>query len=254
MKIDRAIQDGPVINVSNLTKKFNNFVAVDHISFSVAKGEIFGFLGANGAGKTTAMRMLCGLSHPSEGGGFVAGYDIAKQQEAIKKNIGYMSQKFSLYNDLKVWENIRLFAGIYGVPSRQISTKTDELLNRLGFIAEKNTLVKDLPLGWKQKLAFSVAIVHEPQLVFLDEPTGGVDPVTRRQFWELIYEAVERGITIFVTTHYMDEAEYCDRISIMVDGRIEALDVPRELKKQMNAESMDEVFRKLARKAQRKAD
>lgn len=244
----------PVIKVVDLTKRFGDFTAVDHISFEVRKGEIFGFLGANGAGKTTAMRMLCGLSHPTEGRGTVAGFDIAKQQEAIKKNIGYMSQKFSLYNDLKVWENIRLFAGIYGMKPKQIATKTDALLTRLGFMAEKNTLVEKLPLGWKQKLAFSVAIFHEPQIVFLDEPTGGVDPITRRQFWELIYEAVEQGITVFVTTHYMDEAEYCDRVSIMVDGRIEALDSPRELKKQMNARSMDEVFRQLARKAQRSAD
>lgn len=244
----------PVIKVVDLTKRFGDFTAVDHISFEVRKGEIFGFLGANGAGKTTAMRMLCGLSHPTEGHGTVAGFDIARQQEAVKKNIGYMSQKFSLYNDLKVWENIRLFAGIYGMKPKQIAAKTDALLNRLGFMAEKNTFVEKLPLGWKQKLAFSVAIFHEPQIVFLDEPTGGVDPITRRQFWELIYEAVEQGITVFVTTHYMDEAEYCDRVSIMVDGRIEALDSPRELKRQMNARSMDEVFRQLARKAQRSAD
>lgn len=246
--------DTPVIKVEGLTKRFGEFTAVDHISFDVHKGEIFGFLGANGAGKTTAMRMLCGLSYPTEGHGTVAGFDIAKQQEAIKKNIGYMSQKFSLYNDLKVWENIRLFAGIYGMKPKQIATKTDALLERLGFMDEKNTFVEKLPLGWKQKLAFSVAIFHEPQIVFLDEPTGGVDPITRRQFWELIYEAVEQGITVFVTTHYMDEAEYCDRVSIMVDGRIEALDSPRELKRQMNANSMDEVFRHLARKAQRSAD
>lgn len=243
-----------VIKVENLTKRFGDFTAVDHISFEVRKGEIFGFLGANGAGKTTAMRMLCGLSRPTEGHGTVAGFDIARQQEQIKKNIGYMSQKFSLYNDLRVWENIRLFAGIYGMRPKQIAAKTDELLNRLGFMAEKNTFVEKLPLGWKQKLAFSVAIFHEPQIVFLDEPTGGVDPITRRQFWELIYEAVEQGITVFVTTHYMDEAEYCDRVSIMVDGRIEALDSPRELKKRMEARSMDEVFRQLAHKAQRSAD
>ncbi|MEG1762712.1 MAG: ABC transporter ATP-binding protein, partial [Bacteroidales bacterium] len=205
-------------------------------------------------GKTTAMRMLCGLSYPTFGGGTVAGFDICHQQEKIKKNIGYMSQKFSLYGDLTVKENIRLYAGIYGLRTDEINKKTDILLNRLGFMSEKNTLVEALPLGWKQKLAFSVAIFHEPKIVFLDEPTGGVDPLTRRQFWELIYEAVERGITIFVTTHYMDEAEYCNRVCMMVDGRIDALDSPRNLKKQFSASSMDEVFRQLARKAQRKGD
>ncbi len=228
-----------VIEVDSLTKTFGTFTAVDHISFSVSKGEIFGFLGANGAGKTTAMRMLCGLSKPSSGKGLVAGYDIAKQPEKVKARIGYMSQKFSMYEDLKVCENIRLFSGIYGIPEKQIALRTDKMLNKLGFEKEKNVLVKDLPLGWKQKLAFSVAIIHEPSIVFLDEPTGGVDPVTRRQFWELIYEAADRGITAFVTTHYMDEAEYCDRVSIMVDGRIEALDTPKNLKNQMNAETMD---------------
>ncbi|NLG17523.1 MAG: ABC transporter ATP-binding protein [Fibrobacter sp.] len=241
-----------VIEADTLTKTFGTFTAVDHISFSVSKGEIFGFLGANGAGKTTAMRMLCGLSKPSSGKGLVAGYDIAKQPEKVKARIGYMSQKFSMYEDLKVWENIRLFSGIYGIPEKQIALRTDKMLNDLGFEKEKNVLVKDLPLGWKQKLAFSVAIIHEPSIVFLDEPTGGVDPVTRRQFWELIYEAADRGITAFVTTHYMDEAEYCDRVSIMVDGRIEALDTPKNLKNQMNAETMDEVFFLLARKAKRK--
>jgi ABC-2 type transport system ATP-binding protein len=238
-----------VIETQNLTKCFGTFTAVDHINFSVFPGEIFGFLGANGAGKTTAMRMLCGLSKPTSGTGFVAGYDIEKQSEMVKKNIGYMSQKFSLYEDLKVWENIRLFAGIYGIDSKLISRKTDETLGKIGLSKEKNTLVKELPLGWKQKLAFSVAIFHEPKIVFLDEPTGGVDPITRRQFWEMIYEAAERSVTIFVTTHYMDEAEYCNRVSIMVDGRIDALDKPSELRAQFQAENMDGVFRKLARKA-----
>lgn len=240
-----------VIHTENLTKKFGSFTAVDHISFNVGKGEIFGFLGANGAGKTTAMRMLCGLSHPTSGKGSVAGFDIYRQSELVKKNIGYMSQKFSLYEDLKVWENMRLFGGIYGMKSKRIEVKTTEILNELGFEAERNTLVKDLPLGWKQKLAFSVSIFHEPKIVFLDEPTGGVDPVTRRQFWELIYQAADRGITVFVTTHYMDEAEYCHRVSIMVGGRIDALDTPHNLKKQFNACNMDEVFQQLARKATR---
>lgn len=243
-----------VIEVDNLCKRFGTFTAVDHISFQVNRGEIFGFLGANGAGKTTAMRMLCGLSKPTSGSGRVAGFDLFTQSEEIKKNIGYMSQKFSLYEDLKVWENIRLFAGIYGMKEREIANKTDELLERLGFTAERETLVKSLPLGWKQKLAFSVSIFHEPKIVFLDEPTGGVDPATRRQFWELIYQAADRGITVFVTTHYMDEAEYCDRVSIMVDGRIEALDTPRELKEKFHAQTMDDVFQQLARKAVRKAD
>lgn len=231
-----------VIEVDNLCKRFGTFTAVDHISFQVNRGEIFGFLGVNGAGKTTAMRMLCGLSKPTSGSGRVAGFDLFTQSEEIKKNIGYMSQKFSLYEDLKVWENIRLFAGIYGMKEREIANKTDELLERLGFTAERETLVKSLPLGWKQKLAFSVSIFHEPKIVFLDEPTGGVDPATRRQFWELIYQAADRGITVFVTTHYMDEAEYCDRVSIMVDGRIEALDTPRELKEKFHAQTMDDVF------------
>ena len=240
-----------VIIAEGLTKCFGIFTAVDHISFSVKKGEIFGFLGANGAGKTTAMRMLCGLSIPTEGKAVVAGFDVETQSEEIKKNIGYMSQKFSLYEDLKVWENIRLFAGIYGVPEKEIAPKTDALLRRLGFEKEKNTLVKLLPLGWKQKLAFSVAIFHGPKIVFLDEPTGGVDPMVRRQFWNMIYEAAERGITVFVTTHYMDEAEYCDRISIMVDGRIEAMDTPKNLKDEFGVGSMDEVFYLLARTAKR---
>ena len=242
------------IKVENLTKQFGEFTAVDHISFQVEKGEVFGFLGANGAGKTTAMRMLCGLSRPTSGTGTVAGFDVTTQPELIKKNIGYMSQKFSLYEDLKVWENIRLFAGIYGMKSKDIDRKTDELLSSLGFMEERNTLVKSLPLGWKQKLAFSVSIFHEPHIVFLDEPTGGVDPKTRRQFWELIYQAADRGITVFVTTHYMDEAEYCNRGSIMVDGKIEALDTPTKLKQQFNVPDMDGVFRQLARKATRKAD
>lgn len=240
-----------VIDVVDLTKKFGNFTAVDHISFDVRRGEIFGFLGANGAGKTTAMQMLCGISKPTSGKGKVAGYDILKENEKIKRNIGYMSQKFSLYEDLKVWENIRLFGGIYGLTNKEISNKTEELLHRLNFESERNTLVKSLPLGWKQKLAFSVAIFHTPQIVFLDEPTGGVDPAMRRQFWEMIYEAADAGITIFVTTHYMDEAEYCNRVSIMVDGRIDALDTPENLKKIHNAKNMDEVFRQLARKAKR---
>ena len=243
--------ENKVIYTENLTKRFGNFTAVDHISFEVSKGEIFGFLGANGAGKTTAMRMLCGLSKPTSGKGFVAGYDIAKQSEMIKKNIGYMSQKFSLYEDLKVWENIRLFAGIYGISGKIIAQKTDETLRKIGLFNERNTFVKDLPLGWKQRLAFSIAIFHEPAIVFLDEPTGGVDPITRRQFWESIYEAAARGITIFVTTHYMDEAEYCSRVSIMVDGRIDALDTPANLRQQFEVENMDGVFHKLARKATR---
>ena len=240
-----------VIEVEGLTKRFGTFTAVDHISFSVRPGEIFGFLGANGAGKTTAMRMLCGLSKPTSGTGRVAGFDIAAQPEQVKRHIGYMSQKFSLYEDLKVWENLRLFGGIYGLKERDIARKTDEMLRELGFEAERNTLVSALPLGWKQKLAFSVSIFHEPRVVFLDEPTGGVDPVTRRRFWELIYRAANRGITVFVTTHYMDEAEYCDRVSIMVDGRIEALDSPKNLRAQYRAESMDEVFQQLARRATR---
>lgn len=243
-----------VIQTDQLTKKFGTFTAVDHISFEVSRGEIFGFLGANGAGKTTAMRMLCGLSKPTSGKGMVAGYDIYRQAEEVKKHIGYMSQKFSLYEDLKVWENIRLFAGIYGMKDKEIALKTDEVLQRLGFTAEKDTLVSQLPLGWKQKLAFSVAIFHNPKIVFLDEPTGGVDPATRRQFWEMIYQAADNGITIFVTTHYMDEAEYCNRVSIMVDGRIEALDTPHNLKQQFHSSDMEGVFQQLARKATRNAD
>ena len=246
--------ENKVIYTENLTKKFGDFTAVDNISFSVEQSEIFGFLGANGAGKTTAMRMLCGLSRPTSGKGSVAGFDIYKESEKVKRNIGYMSQKFSLYEDLKVWENLRLFGGIYGMKKQEIVSKTDRMLAVLGFEAERNTLVKSLPLGWKQKLSFSVSIFHNPKVVFLDEPTGGVDPVTRRQFWELIYQAAEKGITVFVTTHYMDEAEYCDRVSIMVDGKIEALDTPANLKQQFHASSMDDVFQQLARKATRKAD
>lgn len=247
-------KDEYVIEVDKLTKRFGNFTAVDHISFKVHRGEIFGFLGANGAGKTTAMRMLTGLSHPTGGTARVAGFDVATRTEDVKKNIGYMSQKFSLYEDLKVWENIRLFAGIYGMAEDEIARKTDELLERIGLSAERDTLVKSLPLGWKQKLAFSVSIFHEPKIVFLDEPTGGVDPATRRQFWELIYQAADRGITVFVTTHFMDEAEYCDRISIMVDGVIRALDTPDELKRQFKVATMDDVFQQLAREAVRTAD
>ncbi len=240
-----------VIEVQNLTKRFGNFTAVDAISFDVYRGEIFGFLGANGAGKTTAMQMLCGISMPTEGAGRVAGFDIIRENEKIKREIGYMSQRFSLYEDLKVWENIRLFAGIYGLSRREISLKTDELLRNLNFEEHRDTLVAELPAGWKQKLAFSISIFHEPQIVFLDEPTGAVDPITRRRFWELIYEASARGITVFVTTHYMDEAEYCHRVSIMVDGRICALDSPEELKLHYGARDMKEVFHKLARSAMR---
>ena len=234
-----------VIKTNNLTKKFGSFTAVDNISFYVNKGEIFGFLGANGAGKTTAMRMLCGLSKPTSGTGSVAGCDISKEYEKIKKNIGYMSQKFSLYEDLTVAENIKLFAGIYGMPLRKIKEKSAIILERLELADKKDTLVKYIPIGWKQKLAFSVAVFHYPKIVFLDEPTGGVDPEARRQFWEMIYEAADNGITIFVTTHYMDEAEYCDRISIMVHGKIAALAAPKDMKKEYNAVTMDEVFRKL---------
>ncbi len=242
---------GKVIETDNLTKTFGKFTAVDAITFDVSRGEIFGFLGANGAGKTTAMRMLCGLSKPTSGRGMVAGFDIERQSEQVKKNIGYMSQKFSLYDDLKVWENLRLYGGIYGMKAADIEDKTDKILLNLGFENERNTLVRSLPLGWKQKLAFSVSIFHEPKIVFLDEPTGGVDPITRRQFWELIYAAAKSGITVFVTTHYMDEAEYCDRVSIMVDGRIEALETPGKLKSAYNAANMDEVFQQLARKSTR---
>ena len=243
-----------VIEVEHLVKTFGNFNAVDDISFAVKKGEIFGFLGANGAGKTTAMHMLTGLNQPTSGTGRVVGYDIRTQYEQIKRHIGYMSQRFSLYEDLTVAENIRLFAGIYGMDDKSIAGKTDEVLERLQFIEHKNDLVASLPLGWNQKLAFTVSIFHEPGVVFLDEPTGGVDPATRRQFWELIYDAAQRGITVFVTTHYMDEAEYCDRISIMVDGKIRALGTPDDLKREFNQPDMDHVFTFLARKATRQSD
>jgi ABC-2 type transport system ATP-binding protein len=243
-----------VITAKDLTKRFGDFVAVDHISFEVEKGEIFGFLGANGAGKTTAMRMLCGLLLPTSGEATVAGFDVFKQNEQIKKNIGYMSQKFSLYEDLTIAENIRFYGGIYGLADERIKEKSAMLIKQLHLNGQEKTLVRDLPLGWKQKLAFSIAIVHDPAIVFLDEPTGGVDPVTRREFWGLIYEASARGITIFVTTHYMDEAEYCNRVSIMVDGRMDALGSPAQLMKDFSANSMDEVFLQLARKAVRSGD
>ena len=241
----------PVISAQNLTRKFGDFTAVDHISFEVGRGEIFGFLGANGAGKTTAMRMLTGLLVPTEGEATVAGFNVYSQAEQIKKEIGYMSQKFSLYEDLTVRENIRLYGGIYGLSNRVISQKSDDLIAMLDMQDLQNKKIGSLPLGWKQKLAFSVALIHEPQIVFLDEPTGGVDPITRRQFWEQIYKVAEEGTTVFVTTHYMDEAEYCDRVSIMVDGRIDALDTPQGLKKKFNADDVEEVFVKLARGAER---
>ena len=237
-----------VIIAETLTKQFGAFTAVDRISFTVGEGEIFGFLGANGAGKTTAMRMLCGLSRPTSGRGFVAGFDICKQAEEVKRHIGYMSQRFSLYEDLKVWENLRLFGGIYGMKDREITAKTESILHELGFESERNTLVKALPLGWKQKLSFSVAVFHEPKVVFLDEPTGGVDPITRRRFWELIYQASARDITVFVTTHYMDEAEYCDRVSIMVDGKISVLDSPRNLKKLSSTGARSNTERRLIKR------
>lgn len=236
-----------IIIVKDLVKKFGNFVANDHLSFSVKKGEIFGFLGANGAGKTTAIRILCGLSYPTSGEINIAGFDVYKEREKIKKRIGYMSQKFSLYEDLTIVENIRFYAGIYGLSGKVIETRTSELLQRLGFESIRKRLIGDIPLGWKQKLAFSVAVFHNPSIVFLDEPTGGVDPVTRRQFWELINETAETGITIFVTTHYMDEAEYCNRVSIMVDGKIAALDTPEKLKQTYNVNDMNGVFLTLAR-------
>ncbi len=236
-----------VIHTENLNKTFGNFTAVDNISFEVGKGEIFGFLGANGAGKTTAIKMLCGLLTPTSGKATVAGFDIFKQSESIKKTIGYMSQKFSLYGDLTVWENIQLYAGIYGLTNKEIKERGENLIKALDITEFAHKLVVGLPLGFKQKLAFSVAVIHNPQIVFLDEPTGGVDPITRRQFWEMIYQASERGTTVFVTTHYMDEAEYCDRVSIMVDGAIKALDTPAALKKIYKVASMDEVFLHIAR-------
>ena len=240
-----------VIKTDKLTKKFGDFIAANELTFEVYKGEIFGFLGANGAGKTTAMKMLIGISKPSSGNANIAGFDVYKDTENIKRSIGYMSQKFSLYEDLTVKENITLFGGIYGLSDNEIETKCNELLEKLNLQNDANKLVGSLPLGWKQKLSFSTAIFHTPKIVFLDEPTGGVDPITRRQFWDMIYEAAHNGITVFVTTHYMDEAEYCDRVSIMVDGVIKALDSPSGLKKQFNAKSMDEVFVKLARSAKR---
>jgi ABC-2 type transport system ATP-binding protein len=237
----------PVITVKNMVKKFGNFVANDNLNFEVYKGEIFGFIGANGAGKTTAIRILCGLSTPTSGEMKVGGYDIYHQTEKIKRNIGYMSQKFSLYEDLTINENIRFYGGIYGMKISERKARSADMLERLELKEFGDRRIGDLPLGWKQKLAFSIAILHNPKIVFLDEPTGGVDPITRRQFWNLIYEAVEKGITVFVTTHYMDEAEYCNRVSIMADGRIAALDTPEKLKKQYNATNMDEVFLKIAR-------
>lgn len=240
-----------IIIADQLTKKFGDFTAVDHISFTVDKGEIFGFLGANGAGKTTAIRILCGLLNPTFGTGSVASYDVHTQSEKIKQSIGYMSQKFTLYEDLTVTENMRFFGGIYGMSRNEIREKTDIILHELDLHSRANALVKTLPLGWKQKLAFSVAVLHEPPIVFLDEPTGGVDPITRREFWEMIYRAANNGTTIFVTTHYMDEAEYCNRVSIMVDGRIEALDTPAGLRERFSADDMNEVFLTLARKAKR---
>lgn len=243
-----------VIKTEKLTKQFGDFIAAKDITFEVYAGEIFGFIGANGAGKTTAMKMLCGLSKPSSGKATIAGFDIYKQTEKIKKNIGYMSQKFSLYEDLNSIENIEFFGGIYGLTDKDLKEKSNKLIEQLGLKDEAKKLVGSLPLGWKQKLAFSVAIIHEPKIVFLDEPTGGVDPLTRRQFWDLIYAAADRGITVFVTTHYMDEAEYCNRISMMVDGEIKALDTPANLKKQFSAASMDDVFFELARGAKRKSD
>ena len=242
---------GYAIHIRNLVKKFGDFTAVDNISFDVRKGEIFGFLGANGAGKTTAMRILCGLSRPTSGSGTVAGFDIRKEQEKIKRHIGYMSQKFSLYPDLTVRENIRLFGGIYGLKDREIHEKTESMLEMLEIRDAGNRFASELPLGWKQRLSFSIALIHSPQIVFLDEPTGGVDPETRRRFWELIYDTAEHGTTIFVTTHYMDEAEYCDRVSIMVDGRIAAMDSPAGLKESLAARDMDEVFRTVAGRAVR---
>ena len=241
------MQEENVIEVENLTKAFGDFKAVNDISFEVKKGEIFGFLGANGAGKTTAIKMLIGISHPTSGKASVVGYDVYTQPDLIKKNIGYMSQKFALYDDLTVNENINFFGGIYGLSRSKIRKKRKQLVADLGLEDIATKLVGALPLGWKQKLAFSVALFHDPKIVFLDEPTGGVDPITRRQFWEMIYKAADQGTTIFVTTHYMDEAEYCDRVSIMVEGRIEALDTPKKLKEQFKVDSMNDVFLKLAR-------
>jgi len=235
------------IEVDGLTRRFGTFTAVDAISFDVGQGEVFGFLGANGAGKTTAIRMLIGLLTPTAGSARVAGYDVATQAELVKRNIGYMSQRFSLYEDLTVRENITLYGGIYGLSDETIARRTAEMVDRLDLGDDVDARVKSIPLGWKQKLAFSVALLHDPRVVFLDEPTGGVDPITRRQFWELIYVTAAAGTTVFVTTHYMDEAEYCDRVSIMVDGRIVALGTPSELKTQYEARTIDDVFVRLAR-------
>ena len=240
-----------VLRLEDVTMQFGGVVAVNNLSLEVNRGEIVALIGPNGAGKTTAIRILCGLSKPTSGEGTVAGFDINRQQESIKRHIGYMSQKFSLYQDLKVWENIELFGGIYGLNDKQIAEKTDKMLKALSMENARDMFVRDMPLGWKQKLAFSIAMVHDPEIVFLDEPTGGVDPVTRRSFWEMIYEASSRGVTVFVTTHYMDEAEYCDRVSVMVDGRIEALDSPARLKERYEAETMDEVFTRIAGRAER---
>lgn len=243
--------DIPAISVRNLTKRFGRFTAVDNISFDVMKGEIFGFLGANGAGKTTAMRMLCGLSHPTSGHGTVAGYDITTQTEEIKRHIGYMSQKFSLYDDLTVSENLTLFSTIYGMSDSDIRVRKNEIFRKMEIGKDKDTLVKNIPTGWKQKLAFSAATIHSPEIVFLDEPTGGVDPVNRRRFWEMIYEVSSQGMTVFVTTHYLDEAEYCNRVSIMVDGTMKVLDSPAALKRKYGATTMDEVFRIVTKDAKR---
>lgn len=243
-----------VIRVEKLVKAFGRFRAVDNVSFTVNRGEIFGFLGANGAGKTTVIKMLTGLWKPTSGSATISGLDIYQDTERIKKRIGYMSQKFSLYADLTVWENIQLFGGIYGLSNRQIRSKSDIILNRLGLTKASGSLIDSLPLGWKQKLAFSVAMIHEPAIVYLDEPTGGVDPITRRQFWDMIYEAAANGTTIFVTTHYMDEAEYCDRISMMVEGKVAALGTPDELKERFQSDHMDDVFVKIARKGQKMND
>ena len=237
----------PVVKVEKLSKKFGEFIATNAISFEVNKGEIFGFLGANGAGKTTAMRMLSGLLTPSSGQAFVASFDVATQAELVKKNIGYMSQKFSLYEDLTIQENIEFYGGIYELSRQEIKDRSKGIVDKFQLASVKNKLVKTIPLGWKQKLAFALALIHKPKVVFLDDPTGGVDPITRRQFWDLIYEAANDGVTIFITTHYMDEAEYCDRVSIMVDGLIKALGTPSELKKSFDVDSMDAVFQLLAR-------
>jgi ABC-2 type transport system ATP-binding protein len=245
----KAVNGPPVITARQLTRRFGNFTAVDHISFDVGAGEVFGFLGANGAGKTTAMKILIGLLEPSDGEATVAGFDVRRERASIRRNIGYMSQRFSLYNDLTLIENVELYGAIYGLSREDITSRAATLLETLGLSAHRTDLVGGLPLGWKQKLAFSVALLHEPRIVFLDEPTGGVDPITRRQFWELIYAAAERGTTVFVTTHYMDEAEYCDRVSIMVDGRIAALGTPGELKQEFGAPTIDDVFVRLARPA-----